>query len=180
MLSQTIQRQVTIGDFVRILRKDGQEMAGRLVELSQDHITLESSGTLATILMDMVGGWEVLQETVTPPNDAFDSKSRAIGQETHLNDDSKQECDFEDGTHDVFDSNSGEALRVALEIEGRFREKLSTARLEPPPPDFDLSIEGLRGKQFLSALERIKSKYEYALKVNELGRKIWEDPTTYP
>ena len=180
MLSQTIQRQVTVGDYVRILRKDGHEIAGSLVELSQDHLTLESSGKLATILMDMVGGWEVIQETVTPPNDLSDSESKASGQETEIDANSEQDGDFKDGTEVFSDNNLREALRVTLEVEAQFRSKLGEARLEPPQPDFDLSIEGLRGKQFLSALERIKSKYEYALKVNELGAKYGRIPPLIP
>ena len=44
MLAQTIQRQVPIGENVKFLLTDGRDVSGRLVELSQDHVTLDSSG----------------------------------------------------------------------------------------------------------------------------------------
>ena len=274
MLAQTIQRQVTIGENVRFLRKDGHEISGRLVELSQDHITLASSGKKITILIDMIGGWEVLQDTWSPVGDESDSKtvisependSTVIsgqgddisgqgddisgqgddisgqgddisgqgddisgqgddisgqgddisgqgddisgqgddisgqgddisgqgddisgqgddisgqgddisGQEDDISgqgDDISGQEDDSDVKSDIpSDSHLEEALKITLEIEARFQAKLVAVRLEPPHPDFDMSAEGFGGKQISSALDRIKSKYEYALKVNELG-----------
>ena len=169
MLAKTIQRQVTIGDDVKFLRKDGHEISGRLVELSQNHITLECSGKPTTILMDMIGGWEVWQDTVPPDSDESDSESKASGQETAPPSISEQESVFDAKPDPPSDSNLEEALRITLEVEARFQAKLASAKLDPPHPDFDLSEEEFRGKQFHSVVDRIKSKYEYALKVNELG-----------
>ncbi len=159
MLVQTIQRQVPIGENVRFLRKDGREISGCLVELSQDHVTLDSSGKRTTILIDMIGGWEILQDTLPPASDESVSKTVISEQENSS-----------DGRSDIpSDRNLEEVLRIILKIEARFQANLAAVRLEPPHPDFDLSAEEFRGKQSSSAMNRIKSKYEYALKVNELG-----------
>ena len=169
MLAQTIQRQVTLGDSVRFLRKDGHEISGRLVELSQDHITLDNSGKKTTILLDMVGGWEVLQDALQPESDDVGNDTVTSGQENDTTVLPEKE-DNSDVKADIpSDSSFEDALRITLEIDARFQAKLASVRLEPPLPDFDLSEEGLRGKQISSALDRIKSKYEYALKVSELG-----------
>ena len=169
MLAQTIQRQVTIGDNVKFLRKDGYEISGRLVELSQDHITLDNSGKRTTILLDMVGGWEVLQDALQPVSDESISETVISEQENDTSVISEQE-NISDVKVDIPpDSNFEEALRITLEIEARFQANLAAVKLDLPRPDFDLSEEEFRGKQISSALDRIKSKYEYALKVSELG-----------
>lgn len=159
MLAQTIQRQVPIGENVKFLLTDGREVSGRLVELSQDHVTLDNSGKRTTVLIGMVGGWEVLQDTVLFASDAPVRKTVIAEQENGAG-----------GRPGIpSDRNLEEALRSTLEIEVRFQANLAAVKLEPPHPDFDLSAEEFKGKKIPSALNRIKNKYEYALKVNELG-----------
>ena len=122
-----------------------------------------------TILIDMIGGWEVLQDTLPPAGGESVIKTSF----SEPKNDSFVISEKEDNS-DVKSDNSSErlceeALRITLEIETRFQAKFKAVRPEPPQPDFDLSAEGSRGKQIASAFDRIKSKYEYALKVNELG-----------
>ena len=172
MLAQTIQRQVTIGENVKFLRKDGHEISGRLVELSRDHITLECSGNPTTILIEMIGGWEVLQDIVPPESNVSATDPIIPVQETHPNCNSEQVSGSEDESNTPSDSNRQEALRITLEVESRFQAKLAASNLDPPSPDFDLSTEKLRGKHVSSTLDRVKSSYEYAVKVDELGAQF--------
>lgn len=110
MLAQTIQRQVPIGENVKFLLTDGREVSGRLVELSQDHVTLDSSGKRTTVLIGIVGGWEVLQDTVPLASDAPVSKTVIAEQENGA-----------DGRLGIpSDRNLEAALRSTLEIDEDF------------------------------------------------------------
>ena len=110
MLAQTIQRQVPIGEHVKFLLTDGRDVSGRLVELSQDHVTLDSSGKRTTVLIGMVGGWEVLQDTVPFASDAPVSKTVIAEQENGAA-----------GKPGIpSDRNLEEALRSTLEIDEDF------------------------------------------------------------
>ena len=172
MLTQTIQEQVTIGDNVKFLRKDGVEIAGRLVELSPEYITLECSGNPTTILIEMIGGWEVSQNTAPSDSNVYGSDFVGPAQETHSDVSSKLESGSEAKSDSPSDNNHEESLRIILEVESRFQSKLATPTLYPPSPDFDLSTERFRRKHVISTLDRVKSSYEYAVKVNELGAQF--------
>ncbi|GAK57061.1 cold-shock protein, DNA-binding [Candidatus Vecturithrix granuli] len=60
-LIRLLQREVFIGDKVIFFLKTGKEISGVLSELSQDHVILRENGRRSTILLDMIGGWDVLQ-----------------------------------------------------------------------------------------------------------------------
>ncbi len=62
MLSKLIQRQVPIGSKVIFLLKNGREISGELVEIGRNHISLESANGLVTILVEMIGSWEVITQ----------------------------------------------------------------------------------------------------------------------
>jgi len=47
--------------------KTGKEISGILVEIGRDHVTVEKNGNQATIMVEMIGAWEILKdEPVTP------------------------------------------------------------------------------------------------------------------
>ena len=60
MHAQLIQRQVPIGSKVVFSLKTGREVSGILVEIGKDHVTLEDGDKSTTILIEMIGSWEVL------------------------------------------------------------------------------------------------------------------------
>ena len=59
MLAHLIQRQVPIGSQVTFSLKNGRDISGILTEIGRDHVTIEHHGNSTTILVDMIGIWEV-------------------------------------------------------------------------------------------------------------------------
>ena len=140
MHTSIIQRQVPIGSHGTFSRKDGREIAGVLVEIGRDHITIEQvhNHRLVTLSLEMVTGWEIHEE----------KKSTSTEQE---------------------------ALRKLIEVEARFQAQLQTSKIEIIPPNFAVSQEELRGPYQKKATEicaRIKNRFEYAVKINELSGKF--------
>ena len=72
MLAPIIQRQVPIGSHITILYKDGHESTGILREIGRDHISIEHNYGLTTILLEMISGWDVPEDT----HSKFDMSSK--------------------------------------------------------------------------------------------------------
>ena len=140
MHTSVIQRQVPIGSHGTFSRKDCREIAGVLVEIGRDHITIEQEHNhrLVTVSLEMVTGWEI-HEDAKPT------------------------------------SSEPEALRKLIEVEARFQAQLQTSKIEIMPPNFAVSREEIHGPYQKNATEicaRIKNRYEYAAKINELSVKF--------
>ena len=60
MIVQLIQRQVKIGDNVTFSLKNGSEASGVLIEIGRDHLTMENNEGITTILIGMIGSWDIL------------------------------------------------------------------------------------------------------------------------
>ena len=140
MHTSVIQRQVPIGSHGTFSRKDGREIAGVLVEIGRDHITIEQEHNhrLVTVSLEMVTGWEI-HEDAKPT------------------------------------SSEPEALRKLIEVEARFQAQLQTSKIEIIPPNFAVSREEIHGPYEKNATDicaRIKNRYEYAAKINELSGKF--------
>lgn len=151
MLSRLIQQKVPIGSRVKFTLKTGAEILGILIEIGRDHISLENKDGMSTILTESIGAWEVIQkETETPEEKGLEKKPPK-------------------------DNFQIEAIKKIIEIETRFQARLQSAKLELKPPDFVFHSDEIKGQQksdAITILERIKNKYEYAKKVNELGAKF--------
>ena len=160
MLSQIIQRQIPIGNTVVFALKDGREISGVLVEIGRDHVTLDNSGELTTILLEMIGTWRVpkgaeakteeqLTVSKTPPNSIPEPSSS--------------------------ESTDQEVIKKLLEIEKLFQAQQQVASIQLKVPDFVFPANEIKGKQNANALmvwNRVKDKYQYAEKINELSAKF--------
>jgi len=62
ILSQLIQRQIPLGSTAVFTLKDSREINGMLIEIGRNHITLDSSGEIVTILTEMIGAWRMVKE----------------------------------------------------------------------------------------------------------------------
>lgn len=72
-------------------------------------------------------------------------------------------------------SSEPEALRKLIEVEARFQAQLQNSKIEIIPPNFAVSREELHGPFQQHAADicaRIKNRYEYAEKINELSGKF--------
>ncbi len=154
-----IQRQIPLGSCVTFTLKTGQEVTGTLTEIGRDYVVIEENSGVATILVETIGSWKVSSApatnsvTVPPAHKPVQAPSGNL----------------DNGSID----ESGDLLK---EIKIRFDAYLETRRpLEIIAPSFEISDDDLREWQrsgAVTAWNRAKSKYEYALKVNELSGKF--------
>jgi hypothetical protein len=158
MLSQTIQRQIPIGSTVIFSLKDGQEVSGVLIEIGRDHVTLENAGDSVTILLEMIGTWRV---------------PRGAGLETQEHTPIPEPASTPPPALSPPDLADQETIKRLLEIEARFQvRQQQVSFIQIKVPDFVFPANEMQGKQSANALtiwNRVKNKYEYAEKINELS-----------
>lgn len=124
MLSQLIQRQVPIGSKAAFSLKSGREISGILVELGRDHITLECDSGSTTVLIEMIGAWQVTEEPPAPVEEISlvldrrtisDLSSTDLTPPAHLV--SSPPSEF----------SEPEVMKKLFEIEARFQAQLQVA-----------------------------------------------------
>lgn len=154
-----IQRQVALGSCVTFTLKTGQEVNGTLTEIGRDYVVIEENSGVATILVETIGSWKVssapaTNSVVVPP--AHEPVQEPSGS-------------LDNGSVD-------ESEDLLKENKIRFDAYLDTRRpLEIIAPSFQNADDELREWQrsgAINAWNSAKSKYEYALKVNELSGKF--------
>jgi tetratricopeptide (TPR) repeat protein len=158
MLSQIIQRQIPIGSTVIFSLKDGQDVSGILVEIGRDHVTLENAGYSVTILLEMIGTWRVSRSLEPLEHTPMPEPSSASPPPLSPPDLADQET-----------------IKRLLEIEARFQVRQQVSFIQIKVPDFVFPANEMQGKQSANALtiwNRVKNKYEYAEKINELSAKF--------
>lgn len=171
MLAQLIQRQIPIGSQVTFLLKDGHEISGTLTEIGRDHITVESDRGSSTVMIEMIGAWQVLEESPKTGEKATEGQ-KSDGAAIPGNQ-SARPIQVEPPLDSIVPEP--EVLKKLIEIEAWFHAQLQTAKIEPRPPDFTLPVDEFKGKQKAEALiiwNRLKDRYEYALKINEVSAKF--------
>lgn len=173
MLPQLIQRQVPIGSRVSFELKSGRQVSGILVELGREHVTLEHDSSLATILIETIGAWQVLMDLPTEIEEAkssLDHKSTpAISPPEHESSQPSEQVT------DSSDSPTPEVLRKLLEIEARFQAQAQAARIQLIRPDFVFPANEFSRRHGADASviwNRVKDKYSYAEKINEVSAKF--------
>lgn len=154
MLSQLIQRQIPIGSAVIFTLKDGHEVRGVLIEIGRDHVTVDSAGESVTILTEMIGTWHIPKGSESlqqePPKSMLAPASPP-------------------------ESSDQETIKKLLEIEARFQVQQQVPSLQVKVPDFGFPADEIKGTLSTNAQtvwHRIKDKYQYAEKVNELSAKF--------
>lgn len=154
MISQLIQRQVPIGSKVLFTLKDGRHMDGILMEIGRDHVTIDSNGESVTILTELIGTWRVTNEHAPPQED--------VSLATSL-------------PKPFLEASDPETIGKLAKIEARFQVQQDVICLEIKVPDFAFpasEIKGRPGTDVLTVWNRVKNKYQYAEKINELSAKF--------
>jgi len=169
MISQLIQRQIPLGSKVSFSLKDGREVQGILVEIGRDHVTLESIEESITILIETIGGWRVIQDkTPQKENDTLvTTKEILITSQA-------QPIDLKSSSKLPAPTDSNITKKI-LEIVVRFEAQMELASINPQTPDFILPVSEIKGQQNANVIaiwNRIKDKYQYAEKINELSTKF--------
>lgn len=157
MLSQIIQRQISIGSTVTFSLKDGREISGMLMEIGRDHVTIDSTGESVTILTEMIGTWRVPKsaETLLPEQTPMPEPTPAPVSSPEPSDQ--------------------ETIKKLLEIEALFQAQQQVPSLQIKAPDFVFPTSEIKGKLSTNAStvwNRIKDKYQYAERINELSAKF--------
>jgi len=160
MLARLIQQKVPIGSQVKFTLKNGREISGILIEIGREHISLENEEGAATIIAELIGAWEVLEK-----------KGEEVSQEK--SDQKSSEVSTKKG---MFPPNlESEILKKVIEIEVRFQSRIQNAKIELKSPDFAYPFDEVTDQQKLEIdpiWTRIKNRYEYAQKINELSAKF--------
>ena len=154
MVVRLIQQKIPIGTKVKFTLKNGREISGILVEIGRAHISLENRNGTATILTELIGTWELLEKEVEKPDKEKLSETPA----------KKAAPDLDP-----------EIYERIIELEARFRVQIQNARIELKAPDFTFSPDEIGGQRKTNAAtiwNRIKNRYEYAQKINELSPKF--------
>lgn len=160
MLSQIIQRQIPIGSHVIFNLKDGREISGVLIEIGRDHVTLDREGESITILTEVVGTWRV-------PKGAESEDQQQTSLQKPLPASTAKQLSSEPIDQEV--------IKKLLEIEARFQAKQQISSLQIKVPDFvfpAIEIKGRPSDNALKTWNRVRDKYQYAEKVNELSAKF--------
>jgi tetratricopeptide (TPR) repeat protein len=170
MLARLIQQKVPLGSQVRFSLKNGREISGILVEIGRDHITVETKTGPALILTEMIGLWEILEEEIAKPEQEVEEKP--VAKEEKWGNQSA-----EIPREQVLPSSDLqlEGFKKLAEIEGHFQARLQNAKIELKAPNFEAPSDEIRDWQKLDAARvwnRIKDRYEYAQKINELSARF--------
>ena len=170
MISQLIQRQVPIGSKVSFSLKDGREMLGILIELGRDHVTLEVDGGSITILIEMIGVWHVSEDLAPKGEQAVPSSSEEAPALSTVPTPPISSTPPSSPT-----PSDLEVTRRLLEIEARLQAQSQVSSIQAKAPDFVFPANEFKGKQSTDASviwNRVKDKYIYAEKINELSAKF--------
>ena len=171
MLARLIQQKVPLGSRVKFSLKTGREISGVITEIGQEHITLETSNGSVTILTEMIGFWENSGDEVPEFKlEPIDVKSD--GQEEGIKD--KPTEVPEEPVASPADSLSSEATKKLSEIQAWFDAQLENTEIELKHPDLTFPAKELirwQNTDVAGIWIRLKNKYEYAQKINELSTK---------
>lgn len=158
-----IQKKIQLGNRAKFVLKGGDAVSGRLVEIGQDHIgvEVEDNQDPAVIPIEMVSYFQPLANEQTDTPKPKDENSKPSDEKAGAG-----EAETEKSKDEI------EIAKKEVEIKARFQVKRQSAKIEIKEPDFKLIEEGLSNtqqKQAAVVWNRIKDKYQYAKKVNELG-----------
>jgi len=176
MLSRKIQQNVPLGSKVCFILKSGREISGSLLEIGRDYITVEENGSESTILVDMIGGWEVLKDESFAAEEEGEAKEPLTLEkhETTSPNNSISKTKQEDEKLQLPNDIQQRVLKKLLEIEANYQVKIQNAKISLVIPDFTMPENeiGKWNKNQIQAWNRIKNQYENARKINELSAKF--------
>lgn len=174
MIPQLIQRQIPIGSKVTFELKSGKEVSGVLIELGREHVTLECTSGSVTILIEMIGSWQLIAESSNQSEVVLQTGDDDLNDKTST----KPITPLPSPSERPVAPESvpaAEVLRKLIEIEERFRARSEAAVIRLTRPDFIFPSREIKDNQNAAARaiwNRVKDKFAYAEKSNELGAKF--------
>lgn len=174
-IGEILQKQLLneLGKHIIITQKNGTEVSGRLIEVSPNHITIKTASRLKTILTEMIGGWDILVEEEERADTETESSSHTPASELPHMQSSQANLSSNHATPLVVADSFEQQVQGRLAyIEDYIAGKIRGVNLKVLPPDFTNSSNILKGslsKEAFREWQRIKQKYDNAVKLNELG-----------
>lgn len=162
-IAQLIQKQIPLGSGVIFILRTGQEVSGTLIEMSQDHITVEQDDGATTVLIDTIGSWKVVPHAARQEQiqSKLDDQTEADIYPEYQQDKAESRKDYQ---------------HVITEIKIKFDAHISALKpIEPVSSNFEIADQELRSWQksgTANIWNSAKNKYEYAAKINELSGKF--------
>lgn len=173
-----IQKRVQIGSSAKFVLKGGDTVSGRFVEIGQDHIKIEveKNQDPAEIPIERVN---YLQPLPDPDISKDGSQPSEPLNENHSDTSTAEKNPKADQSGkpstSTLSSAEIEIEKKLIEIETRFQTKCQSAKIELKEPDFKFPQEDLKDlsdsqkKEATKVWNRIRDKYQYAKKNNELS-----------
>ena len=174
MNARLIQEQVPLESQVKFSLQGGGDISGKLVEIGREHIKIEveKNQPPAVIPLERIIHWQSLIET--PQNGQSEDPVPASSDTSTAEEKSKAD-QSEKPRSPALSSVVIEIEKKMVEIETRFQTKCQSAKIELKEPDFKFPQEDLKDlsdgqrKEVAKIWNRIRDKYQYAKKNNELS-----------
>ncbi len=176
-----IQKRVPIGSSAKFVLKGGDTVSGRFVEIGQDHIKIEveENQDPAEIPIERVNYLQPLPDPDISKDGSQPSEPLNENHSDTLTAEEKSKADqSEKPSSPAPSSVEIEIEKKMVEIETRFQTKCQSAKIELKEPDFKFPEEDLKDlsdrqrKEATKIWNRIRDKYQYAKKNNELSAKF--------
>ncbi len=173
-----IQKRVPIGSSAKFVLKGGDTVSGRFVEIGQDHIKIEveENQDPAEIPIERVNYLQPLPDPDISKDGSQPSEPLDENHSDTLTAEEKSKADQSvKPSSPVPSSAEIETEKKMVEIETRFQAKCQSAKIELKEPDFKFPQEDLKDlndsqkKEATKVWNRIRDKYQYAKKNNELS-----------
>ena len=174
MNARLIQEQVPLESQVKFSLQGGGDISGKLVEIGRGHIKIEvkENQSPAVIPIERVIYWQSLTET---SQNGQSEDPVPASSDTSTAEDKPKADQSEKSKVNVLSSAEIEIEKKLIEIETRFQAKCQSAKIELKEPDFKFPEEDLKDlsdrqrKEATNIWNRIRDKYQYAKKNNELS-----------
>ncbi len=174
MNARLIQEQVPLESQVKFSLQGGGDISGKLVEIGREHIKIEveENQPPAVIPLERIIHWQSLKET--PQNGQSEDPVPASSDTSTAEEKAKADQSKKPGTP-ALSSAEIETEKKLIEIEARFQAKCQSAKIALKEPDFKFPEEDLKDlgdrqrKEATTIWNRIRDKYQYAKKNNELS-----------
>ncbi len=177
MNARLIQEQVPLESQVKFSLQGGGDISGKLVEIGREHIKIEveENQPPAVIPLERIIHWQPLIET---PQNGQSEDPVPVSSDISTTEEKPKADQPKKPDTPTLSSAKIKVEKKLIEIEARFHAKCQSAKIELKEPDFKFPEEDLKDlsdsqkKEATKVWNRIRDKYQYAKKSNELSTKF--------
>ena len=136
------QQQVPLDSKVKIFLINGKETIGTLDQISRGHVTLHNNGKPITVLLNMIGGWELVEDPLSQnSNLPLDGNRDETNKILEL---SNENIEYSDVQQEISKTATVSSEHPEFPpSDGDRREILEMANISSEPPEFSPSEDDL-------------------------------------